>query len=234
MSGSFADECREALQIANQEAHRLNHEYIGTEHLLLALLEGCSKADTSVLMHLDVDPVEIRSAIDDVIERGPDLVSGGVLPLTPRARRVLDYATQEARELDHDGVERDHLLLGLLREGEGVAARVLVASGLDLDDVRRKVRWWRIAIDPAWLRWNNGTVTLMAHAISAGRSWGDLPVLADAMQEAGCDDAEVLACLRERPKEARVRAVLNMILRRADPQTLASVAPRKRWWQVWK
>lgn len=234
MSGSFADEGRKALQIANQEAHRLNHEYIGTEHLLLGLVKGCTKLDSSVLMYLDIDPGKVCLAVENVIDRGPDMVSGSVFPLTPRARRVLDYAIEEARDLGDESVERDHLLLGLLREGEGVAARVLIDSGFDLDVVRQKVRWWRNAIDPAWLAWNDSTVTHMAYAISAGRSLDDLPVLGDAMEEAGCDDSEILACLRQRPSEGRVRGVLNLILRRADPQTLASIVPPKRWWQLWK
>src|SRR4051812_18883972 len=88
MSGSFGDEGRKVLQIANQEAHRLDHEYIGTEHLLLGLVKGCSKVDSSVLMDLDVDPGKICLAVENVIVRGPGLVSGGVFPLTPRARRA--------------------------------------------------------------------------------------------------------------------------------------------------
>ncbi len=135
----FTDRARKVMQLANQEAQRFNHEYIGTEHLLLGLLKEGSGVAANVLKNLGVDLRKIRHEVEKLVRSGPDLVTMGRLPQTPRSKKVIEYSMEEARNLNHNYVGTEHLLLGLLREQEGVAAQVLMNLGLKLDDVRREV-----------------------------------------------------------------------------------------------
>jgi ATP-dependent Clp protease ATP-binding subunit ClpC len=135
----FTDRARKVMQLANQEAQRFNHEYIGTEHILLGLVKEGSGVAANVLKNLDVDLRKIRLEVEKLVQSGPDMVTMGKLPQTPRAKKVIDYAMEEARNLSHNYVGTEHLLLGLLREEEGVAAQVLKNLGLKLDDVRDEV-----------------------------------------------------------------------------------------------
>ncbi len=135
----FTDRARKVIQLANQEAQRFNHEYVGTEHILLGLIKEGSGVAANVLRNLDVDLRKIRLEVEKLVQSGPDMVTMGRLPLTPRARKVLEYATEEARNLNHNYVGTEHILLGLLREQEGVAAQVLMNLGLKLEDVREEV-----------------------------------------------------------------------------------------------
>jgi ATP-dependent Clp protease ATP-binding subunit ClpC len=127
------------MQLANQEAQRFNHEYIGTEHILLGLVKEGSGVAANVLKNLDVDLRKIRLEVEKIVQSGPDMVTMGKLPQTPRAKKVIEYAIEEARQLNHNYVGTEHLLLGLLREQEGVAAQVLMNLGLKLDEVREEV-----------------------------------------------------------------------------------------------
>jgi ATP-dependent Clp protease ATP-binding subunit ClpC len=127
------------MQLANQEAQRFNHEYIGTEHILLGLVKEGSGVAANVLKNLDVDLRKIRIEVEKIVQTGPDMVTMGKLPQTPRAKKVIEYAMDEARNLNHNYVGTEHLLLGLLREQEGVAAQVLMNLGMKLDDVRDEV-----------------------------------------------------------------------------------------------
>jgi ATP-dependent Clp protease ATP-binding subunit ClpC len=127
------------MQLANQEAQRFNHEYIGTEHILLGLVKEGSGVAANVLKNLDVDLRKIRLEVEKLVQSGPDMVTMGKLPQTPRAKKVIEYAIEEARNLNHNYVGTEHLLLGLLREEEGVAAQVLRNLGLKLEDVREEV-----------------------------------------------------------------------------------------------
>ncbi|HOP76985.1 MAG: ATP-dependent Clp protease ATP-binding subunit [Thermogutta sp.] len=127
------------MQLANQEAQRFNHEYVGTEHILLGLIKEGSGVAANVLRNLDVDLKKIRLEVEKLVQTGPDMVTMGRLPLTPRARKVIEYATEEARNLNHNYIGTEHLLLGLLREQEGVAAQVLMNLGLKLEEVREEV-----------------------------------------------------------------------------------------------
>jgi ATP-dependent Clp protease ATP-binding subunit ClpC len=127
------------MQLANQEAQRLNHEYIGTEHILLGLVKEGSGVAANVLKNLDIDLRKIRLEIEKIVQSGPDMVTMGKLPQTPRAKKVIEYSIEEARNLNHNYVGTEHLLLGLLREQEGVAAQVLMNLGLKLEDVREEV-----------------------------------------------------------------------------------------------
>jgi len=127
------------MQLANQEAQRFNHEYIGTEHVLLGLVKEGSGVAANVLKNLDIDLRKIRIEVEKIVQTGPDMVTMGKLPQTPRAKKVIEYAMEEARNLNHNYVGTEHLLLGLLREQEGVAAQVLMNLGMKLEDVRDEV-----------------------------------------------------------------------------------------------
>src|SRR6266478_2054682 len=135
----FTDRARKVMQLANQEAQRLNHEYIGTEHILLGLVKEGSGVAANVLKNLDIDLRKIRLEVEKIVQSGPDMVTMGKLPQTPRAKKVIEYSIEEARNLNHNYVGTEHLLLGLLREQEGVAAQVLMNLGLKLEDVREEV-----------------------------------------------------------------------------------------------
>jgi len=135
----FTDRARKVMALANQEAQRFNHEYIGTEHILLGLVKEGSGVGATVLKNLDVDIKKVRLEVEKLVKSGPDMVTMGKLPHTPRAKKVIEYAIEEARSLNHNYVGTEHLLLGLLRETEGIAAQVLMNVGLRLEDVRQEV-----------------------------------------------------------------------------------------------
>src|SRR5829696_2620749 len=137
----FTDRARKVMQLANQEAQRFNHEYIGTEHILLGLVKVGSGVAANVLKNLDIDLRKIRLEVEKIVQHGPggEQVVMGRLPHTPRAKKVIEYSIEEARNLNHNYVGTEHLLLGLLREQEGVAAQVLMNLGLKLEDVREEV-----------------------------------------------------------------------------------------------
>src|SRR3972149_1444344 len=115
----FTDRARKVMQLANQEAQRFNHEYIGTEHILLGLIKEGSGVAANVLKNLDVDLRKIRLEVEKLVQSGPDMVTMGKLPQTPRAKKVIEYSMEEARNLNHNYVGTEHILLGLLREQEG-------------------------------------------------------------------------------------------------------------------
>jgi ATP-dependent Clp protease ATP-binding subunit ClpC len=135
----FTDRARKVMALANQEAQRFNHEYIGTEHILLGLVKEGSGVGANVLKNLDVDLRKVRLEVEKLVKSGPDMVTMGKLPQTPRAKKVIEYAIEEARNLNHNYVGTEHLLLGLLREHEGVAAQVLMNLNLKLEEVREEV-----------------------------------------------------------------------------------------------
>src|SRR5437016_406052 len=288
----FTDRARKVMQLANQEAQRFNHEYIGTEHILLGLVKEGSGVAANVLKNLDVDLRKIRVEVEKIVQSGPDMVTMGKLPQTPRAKKVLEYAIQEARNLSHNYVGTEHLLLGLLREQEGVAAQVLKNLGLKVEGVRRELmnllgynrmdplaavrelpepelqdlpselkqplaeleaqieqltleieeaiaeqnfekaahlcdqadkltktkepilREWHLkyTIDPSWLAWNDGMVATMARAIDGERRWQDLPLLADALERAGCTNQEILDHCRQPGNHAVNCWVVDLLL----------------------
>ena len=135
----FTDRARKVMALANQEAQRFNHEYIGTEHILLGLVKEGSGVGANVLKNLDVDIKKLRLEIEKLVKSGPDMVTMGKLPQTPRAKKVIEFAIEEARALNHNYIGTEHILLGLLRETEGIAAQVLMNLGLRLEDVRQEV-----------------------------------------------------------------------------------------------
>lgn len=135
----FTERARKVMALANQEAQRLNHDYIGTEHILLGLVKEGAGVGANVLKNLGVELRKVRKQVDNFIKHGAEEVAMGKLPQTPRAKRVIEYAVEEARQLGHNYVGTEHLLLGLLRETDGIAAQVLQRLGLKLEDVREEV-----------------------------------------------------------------------------------------------
>ncbi len=139
MFDRFTDRARQVLALANQEAQRFNHEYIGTEHILLGLVKEGTGVGANVLKNLGVDLHKVRLEVEKVVKPGPETAQMGKLPRTPRAKKVIEYAVDEARDLNHNYVGTEHILLGLLREREGVAAQVLMNMGLKLEELREEV-----------------------------------------------------------------------------------------------
>src|SRR5438874_1213894 len=135
----FTDRARKVMGLARQEAQRFNHEYIGTEHILLGLIQEGSGVAANVLRNLDVDLDKIRREVEKIVQSGPSMVTMGQLPFTPRAKKVLELSVEEASNLGHNYIGTEHLLLGLIRENEGVAAQVLMNLGLKLEEVREEV-----------------------------------------------------------------------------------------------
>src|SRR6202142_3058385 len=134
----FTDRARKVLTLAQDEAQRFNHNYIGTEHLLLGLVRQGGGVAPRVLENMNVELAKVRTAVEFIIGRGDRPVVGEV-GLTPRAKRVIELAIDEARRLGHNYIGTEHLLLGLVREGEGIAAGVLESLGVNLDKVRHEV-----------------------------------------------------------------------------------------------
>jgi thiamine-phosphate pyrophosphorylase len=135
----FTDRARKVMQLANQEAQRFNHECIGTEHILLGLIKEGSGVAAHVLRNLDMDLRKMRVEVEKLVSGGLDTVTTGKLPQTPRAKKAIEYSMEEARNLNHNYVGTEHILLGLLRERECVAAQVLVNLGVNLENVREEV-----------------------------------------------------------------------------------------------
>ncbi len=134
----FTDRARKVMALANQEAQRFNHEYIGTEHILLGLVKEGSGTGANVLKNLEVDLRKVRLEVEKLVKSGPETVTAGKLPQSPRAKKVIEYAIEEARNLNHNYTGTEHLLLGLLREQDGVGAQVLMNLNLVLEDVREE------------------------------------------------------------------------------------------------
>ncbi len=135
----FTDRARKVMAIANQEAQHLGHEYIGTEHILLGLIKEGSGVAANVLKNLGVDLARIGTEVEKHVTRGQDMPSVGRLPQRPQAKKVVEYAIQEARGMNHNYVGTEHLLLGLVRVEDDVAAQVLTNLGIRLEGVRKEV-----------------------------------------------------------------------------------------------
>src|SRR5262250_973474 len=131
----FTERARKVLSLAQEEAQRFQHNYIGTEHLLLGLVREGEGVAAKVLSNLGVELNKVRSAVEFIIGRGDRIVLGEI-GLTPRAKKVIELAVDEARRLNHHYIGTEHLLLGLVREGEGIASGVLESLGVNLERVR--------------------------------------------------------------------------------------------------
>jgi ATP-dependent Clp protease ATP-binding subunit ClpC len=135
----FTDRARKVMALANQGAQRFNHDYIGTEHILLGLVQEGSGVGASVLKNLGVDLRRVRPEVEKLVKSGSEAVTTGKLPQTHGAKRVIEYAIEESRSLNHNYVGTEHLLLGLLREQDGVAAQVLANLDVRLEVARPEV-----------------------------------------------------------------------------------------------
>ena len=131
----FSERARRVLTLAQEEAQRFNHNYIGTEHILLGLVRETEGVVARVLINLGIDLNKVRAAVEFIIGRGENPVEGEI-GLTPRAKKVIELAVDEARRMNHSYIGTEHLLVGLLREGEGVASGVLESLGVTLESVR--------------------------------------------------------------------------------------------------
>jgi len=137
---NFTDRVRRVLHLAREEAARLHHEYVGTEHILLGLIREGEGVAATVLTNLNVDLEEISRRIEETVKKGTAAGSAGPdLPYTSRAKKILEFAMSEARELNHRYVGTEHLLLGVLREEKGIGAQVLTDAGVTLETARSEV-----------------------------------------------------------------------------------------------
>ena len=134
----FTDRARRVVVLAQEEARLLNHNYIGTEHILLGLIHEGEGVAAKALESLGISLEAVRSQVEEIIGQGGSSPSGHI-PFTPRAKKVLELSLREALQLGHNYIGTEHILLGLIREGEGVAAQVLVKLGADLSRVRQQV-----------------------------------------------------------------------------------------------
>jgi hypothetical protein len=134
----FTDRARRVVVLAQDEARMLNHKYVGTEHLLLGLIHEGQGVAARALESLGISLEAVRQQVEEIIGQGEQAPSGHI-PFTPRAKKVLELSLREARQLGHNYIGTEHILLGLIREGEGVAAQVLVRLGADLNRVRQQV-----------------------------------------------------------------------------------------------
>jgi ATP-dependent Clp protease ATP-binding subunit ClpC len=139
MFDKFTDRARKVMGLARNEAQRLGHDAIGTEHILIALVKEGSGVAARALAILEIDSKKIIQEIEKQVQAEPKPAASGALPFTPRSRRALEFAHEEAANLGHDYIGTEHLLLGLLREQEGLAARVLINLGVVLDEVREEI-----------------------------------------------------------------------------------------------
>ncbi len=139
MFDRFTDRAKKVMSFARQEAMKFNHEYIGTEHILLGLVQEGSGVAANVLKNMSIDLEKIRHEVEKIVKTGPSMVTMGQLPFTPRAKKVLELSMEEASQLSHNYIGTEHLLLGLIRENEGIAAQVLMNLGVKLDEVREEV-----------------------------------------------------------------------------------------------
>lgn len=137
---NFTEDVRQALARARQESMRLRHEYVGTEHILLGLLHDGSSPAVQILRELRVDRAQVRAGIEGVVKPGLAAPPGPDLPYTSRAKKVLEFSMTEAREARASSVGAEHLLLGVLREEKGIAARVLASSGVTRERVIAAMR----------------------------------------------------------------------------------------------
>ena len=134
----FTDRARRVVVLAQEEARMLNHNYIGTEHILLGLIHEGEGVAAKALESLGISLEAVRAQVEEIIGQGQQAPSGHI-PFTPRAKKVLELSLREALQLGHNYIGTEHILLGLIREGEGVAAQVLVKLGADLNRVRQQV-----------------------------------------------------------------------------------------------
>jgi ATP-dependent Clp protease ATP-binding subunit ClpC len=154
----FTERARNVIRNAAQlEAERFNHEYIGTEHFLLGIVKEGTGVAASVLQNEEIKLRQVRLELERRLQTGPDTVYRGRLPQTPQAHKTIEYSMEEARNLKHNYVGTEHVLLGLLRVDDGLAAQVLTSLGLTLENARREVIR-TLGLNEAGERWIGGRI----------------------------------------------------------------------------
>lgn len=246
MAVRFSEDARRVVESANAEAGRFGHEYVGTEHLLLALTQERSGIPVHILERFGVTGASICREVERIVQTGPgapaERRTAGRFPYTPRGKSAIELAIAESRTLGDGLVRGEHLLLGLLRETDGVAFVVLNHFNVKVEAARAAIPQERERNSqiPKWLAWKEGTVAAIARAVAADRNWQGLPLLADALEEAGCDDREILDHLRQmgsHPCRAELQSGCWVLHRLFAAEAIAEPAdelPRKRWWQFWR
>ncbi len=309
MFENFTPRACKVLQLAEKETQQLNHKYLGTEHILLGLIREEVGVAAVLLNNLGIDLQQVRQEVENIVQvepdmaalGGPEMVTTGQLPQTPRAKRVIEYSVKEARNMNHEVVGTEHLSLGLLLEQDGIAGQVFRNLGLTLVDVwnecvnfmsglsllsspsaypypvqdgdstaacpkrdfpsavtqaleeleeqirqrhlekeqavvdqdferalnlrdeanefqqrrRELLRNWsaEYPFEVSWLSSNDGAVVKIAKTIREERRWDELPVLADALEEAGCQDWEMLDRCRRSEKHRSGCWVVDVVLK---------------------
>ena len=209
----FTDRARRVLVLAQDEARALEHNFLGTEHLLLGLLTEGEGVAAKALTELGLEHGVLRDRITQAIPRGAPGTASGAPPFTPRSKQVLELALKEALEMNHNYIGTEHLLLGLIREGQGVGAQVLVAAGLDAIAVRTKVLALLAGFVPAnpFGRTTpaGGQLATRARAIAATEAVGTQHFLLGILEDPGSLGARVLGSLgvTKEAVAARVREI---------------------------
>ena len=134
----FTERARKVVILAREEAERYRHEYLGTEHILLGLLKDGGGIAIAVLQKLGIDPKQLRVELERNLPKSVDTPVEGDIPFTPKAKKVLEYAVEEARLMGHNYIGTEHLLLGIVREKDGLAAKVLSSLGINLQETREQ------------------------------------------------------------------------------------------------
>ena len=135
----FTERAKKVIKLAREEAGRLGHNYIGTEHLLLALIREGEGVAAIVLQNLGLDLDNLRLEVEKMVQASPSTLTLGEMPFTPRAKKVLELAVENAQALSHTYIGTEHILLGLIREGAGIAARVLEKIGITFERIRQRL-----------------------------------------------------------------------------------------------
>jgi ATP-dependent Clp protease ATP-binding subunit ClpC len=228
----FTDRARRVVVLAQEEARMLNHNYIGTEHILLGLIHEGEGVAAKALESLGISLEAVRHQVEEIIGQGEDPPQGHI-PFTPRAKKVLELTSREALQLGHNYIGTEHILLGLIREGEGVAAQVLVKLGADLNRVRQQV-----------IQLLHGYRDTEAQAPSAGpraaQSPSDLSARVDAIERrvgSGPDTADLDQQIAQarRDKESAIDSQdfeQAGSLRDREQQLLADKAARQHQWET--
>jgi hypothetical protein len=199
----FTDRARRVVVLAQEEARHLDHDYIGTEHILLGLIHEREGVAARALTALDISLESVRAQVEEIIGRG-DQAPTGHIPFTPRAKKVLELSLREALGLSHNYIGTEHILLGLIREGEGVAAQVLVKLGGSLDRVRQQVI--QLLADASQLQAEQ--VAGMPVGISQQQAMSMVAGGPAVYQEEPAELVRVVPVAREVHREAGMRVVL--------------------------
>ena len=223
----FTDRARRVVVLAQEEARMLNHNYIGTEHILLGLIHEGEGVAAKALESLGISLEAVRQQVEEIIGQGQQAPSGHI-PFTPRAKKVLELSLREALQLGHNYIGTEHILLGLIREGEGVAAQVLVRLGADLNRVRQQV----IQLLPGY-----------EGEAQASRGWSGASALESRLaaieQRVGTGpstaDLEMQIAQVRRDKESAIDSMefeQAASLRNRERQLLAEMAARRQQWEA--